>query len=147
MNVARLELLAFAAVGVGLAAYVWKRGGIVQAFGSAAQSAAVSTVGSIGAAVGLPTPAQTTTDPAVARWIMDNVGYFEASRWSSAGAFAGAFGREQGSGSAPPAGSALARALPAAASYDETERLLARYPAPWTPEPPVYDPLTGVQLW
>ncbi|KAI3416763.1 hypothetical protein GPALN_004244 [Globodera pallida] len=60
-------------------------------------------------AVGLPTPAQTTTDPAVARWIIDTAGYFEASRWASAGALLSGAMLPAYSGTPPPAGSAVAQ--------------------------------------
>ena len=47
--------------------------GAVHAVGGAASGA----VGAIGQAVGLPTPAQTSTDPQVARWLIDNFGQLE----------------------------------------------------------------------
>lgn len=84
-------------------------GAVVDAAGGAASGA----VGAVGSAVGLPTPAETTTDEAVARWIVDNYGWFEASKWSGAPALARAAFMAEGSGKPPPAGSAAAIALPA----------------------------------
>jgi hypothetical protein len=108
------------ALGVGLVAfYVWKKGGVTgaaKAAGTAAVDAAVGVssgvVGGIGSAVGLPTPDETTTDPAVSRWIIDNYGWFTATKWSGAVALARAMMMGEGSGTPPPAGSAIAEALP-----------------------------------
>lgn len=119
---------------------VWKKGGVTgaaTAAGGAAVDAAVGltsgAVGAIGAQVGLPTPSETTTDAAVARWIIDNRGHLAASQWAGLPAYVRALGMDAGSGSPPAPGTAAARALPAAgtmASYDEGARLLRRYPAP-----------------
>ncbi len=107
--------------------------GAVQAVGGAASGA----VGAIGQAVGLPTPAQTSTDEQVARWLIDNFGQFEASKWSGAPAYLRAQFMPAGSGKPPPADSAVGREflprLAPQASYDETDRLAARYPAPRDP--------------
>ncbi|WP_133603552.1 hypothetical protein [Roseateles asaccharophilus] len=107
--------------------------GAVQAVGGAASGA----VGAIGQAVGLPTPAQTSTDAQVARWLIDNFGQLEASKWAGAPAYLRAQFMDAGSGRPPPADSAvglefLPRLAPQA-SYDETDRLAARYPAPREP--------------
>ena len=123
MNVAAPEVPASVAlalvVAAGVALYVWKKGGIAQAASSAgaaavnaAGSAASGAVGAVGASVGLPTPDQTTTDPDVARWLIDHAGYFEASKWSGAPALFHAMLLPAGSGRAPAAGSALAAAFP-----------------------------------
>jgi hypothetical protein len=112
-------------VGVGL--YVWHKGGIgkaAAAAGAAAVDAAgdftVGAVGEIGAAVGLPTPAETTTDPAVARWIIDhpNGGQFEASKWAGAPAYLRAQFLDAGSGTPPPEGSGLYALFPRPTSGD-----------------------------
>jgi hypothetical protein len=138
----RLASVAIVAVAAGLGLvgfYVWRKGGIAGAAAGAGAAAveavggaASGAVGAIGAAVGLPTPAQTTTDPRVARWIIDSYGYMTASQWSGLPALVSAMGLASGSGTPPPAGSALAAALPVlpVATYDETDRLLNRYPAP-----------------
>lgn len=135
----KLELIALGVVTVVAGVYVWRKGGIANAASSigagvvnAAGSVVSGGVGAAGAAVGLPTPTETTTDPAVARWLIDNYGYFTASKWSGAPALFSAFGMAQGTGTPPPAGSALGRAFPVLpqASYDETDRLARRYPAP-----------------
>lgn len=107
--------------------------GAVQAVGGVASGA----VGAIGQAVGLPTPAQTSTDEQVARWLIDNFGQFEASKWSGAPAYLRAQFMPEGSGKPPPADSDVGREflprLAPQASYDETDRLAARYPAPRDP--------------
>lgn len=143
--------LAAGAVGLGLAAvYVWHRGiaGAAKDIGGAAVDAvggvASGVVGGVSEAVGIPTPSQTTTDPKVARWIIDHYGYWEASKWSGAPALAQAWWMDSGTGTAPAAESELARylaTLPQSTSvdYDETERLRARYPA-LEPAPASYDP-------
>ena len=132
--------------GVGL--YVLKRGGLASAASgagaavvSAAGNAASGAGGAIGAGVGLPTPQETTTDPRTARWLIDNVGYWQASQWSGLPALYAATGLAVGSGRAPAQGTALAQTFPQYATYDETDRLLARYPAPPAPSEPHYDAL------
>lgn len=134
------------ALGLGLAAlFVWRRGvaGAASDVAGAAVSAvggvASGTVGAIGSSVGLPTPSETTTDPRVARYVIDRAGYLAASKWAGAGALWDALFLAEGSGTPPPAGTPLATflaglpAAPAQASYDETDRLLNRYPAPVAP--------------
>lgn len=104
---------------VGVAFYVWKKGGVAQAASgagaaivNAAGGAASGAVGAIGSSVGLPTPDETTTDPAVARWLIDRAGYFEASKWAGAPALWNAAFLPAGSGKAPAPGTALAKAFP-----------------------------------
>ena len=128
-----LALLFAAGVGV----YVLKRGGIAQAASgagaaivNAAGNAASGAVGAIGAGVGLPTPDQTTTDPRVARWLIDNAGYWQASFWCGLPALVAGARMEPGTGQPPAAGSDIAKAFPNFAAYDESTRLLNRYPAP-----------------
>ncbi|MDN3923319.1 hypothetical protein [Roseateles violae] len=132
----------------GLALYVVKKGGVSQAASAigagavnAAGGAVSGAVGAVGASVGLPTPSETTTDPAVSRWLIDNAGHMEASKWSGALAYGRALFLPAGSGTPPPAGSDVARqfgGLLGARSNDtgdETARLLARYPGATTREP------------
>ena len=141
-----LVLTGLAAAGV-LTLYVIKKGGIGAA-ASAAGAAAVGAVGDItagavgevGAAVGLPRPSQTTTDAAVARWIIDHPlgGYFEASKWAGAPALLSATFMAAGSGTPPPTGSDLEARFPdlPISAYDETASLARRYPAPADDAPP-----------
>ncbi|MDN3923328.1 hypothetical protein [Roseateles violae] len=132
----------------GLALYVVKKGGVAPAAAAIGETAvkvaggvATGAVGEIGATVGLPKPSQTTTDPAVSRWLIDNAGHVDASQWSGAGAYLRALFLPEGSGTPPPAGSDVARqfgGLLGARSSDtgdETARLLARYPGAATREP------------
>jgi hypothetical protein len=124
-----------AVAAVGIALYVWKKGGLGQAAKSAgaavvnaAGQAVSGGVGAVSQAVGLPTPDETTTDPRVARWLIDQVGYWEASKWSGLPALVSGARMAPGSGQPPPNGSPLAKAFANYASYDETNRLLNRYP-------------------
>jgi hypothetical protein len=113
--------------GVAAALYVWKKGGVAQAASSigaaavnVAGAAASGAVGAIGSSVGLPTPDQTTTDPKVARYLVDRAGWLFASKWSSAGALFTAASMNVGSGTPPPAGGPIAAALPALTTGDFT---------------------------
>jgi hypothetical protein len=104
---------------------IWK-GGIAKAAGAltstAAETAAqaaggivTGTATGVSEVIGLPTPADVTNDSRVARWVIDyptTGGYFAASEWSSAPAFAEALFLPQGSGIAPPAGTKLAAKFP-----------------------------------
>lgn len=96
------------------AAWVWWQGGISEAaknagagLVNAGASAITGAVGAVGAQVDLPTPDQTSRDPAVARWIMDQPdgGQIAASEWSSAAAYLKALTMPSGSGTPPPVGS------------------------------------------
>jgi len=143
--------VAFALVGL----YVWRKGGIAPAAAAAGQAiggGAVSAVGGvangvttgiangIGGIFGLPSTDETTGDPKVARWIIDNAGQLSASAWSSAWAYLRAQTMPAGSGTPPalntPAGQHFKYLIGAANwtqyTNDETARLLARYPAPVT---------------
>jgi hypothetical protein len=107
------------ALGAVAAFYVWRKGSIGAAASSAgaavvnaAGGVASGAVGAIGASVGLPTPDQTTTDPAVARWLIDRAGYFTASQWAGVPALLSAWSMPAGSGTPPPPGSAIAAAFP-----------------------------------
>lgn len=138
-------LLALVAVlGVaGVALYVWQRGGLAAAAGGAVSGA----VGAAGGVVGLPTPEQTTDDPRVVRWLIDNVDTLTASKWGTAGAFVKALMMDAGTGTPPTAGTPVSRVfgssrlptgyrmtgygallMPDAAVDAETRRLLDRYP-------------------
>ncbi|MFT3665579.1 hypothetical protein [Piscinibacter sp.] len=103
----------------GAAWLVYRKGGVSEAAGAvgeaigtgavkAADGAVTGAVGTVGAGIGVPTPGQVTTDPLVARWLIDTEGYFPASQWSSAPALMQAIFLAAGSGSPPPAGSAVA---------------------------------------
>jgi hypothetical protein len=135
---------------LGVAFWVYKKGGIAGAASSAgaavvnaAGSAAGGAVSAIGSSVGLPTIDQTETDPAVARWIIDQYGYFEASKWCGAVALAkGAF-MDSGTGTPPASNSAFAQAH----ANDSSQAALPS-PAPIpaaAPDPnrTVYDTGTG----
>lgn len=111
------------ALGVGVVAllYVLMKGGVRNAAASAAEAAAgavvdvgVGVVDGTGQAVGLPPLADITTDPAVARWIIDapNGGYWEASFWSSATALARGWAMAEGTGKPPPRGSRIEELFP-----------------------------------
>lgn len=107
------------AAGAALAFYVWRKGGVAHAAASigaaavdAVGGAASGAVGAIGASVGIPTPDETTTDARVARWLIDREGWFVASLWSGAPALFAAGSLPAGSGTPPPAGSAIAAAFP-----------------------------------
>ena len=100
---------------------------------NAAGSAVSGGVGAVSTAVGIPTPDQTTTDASVARWLIDNYGYLEASKWCGAGAlFSGAM-MAAGTGAPPPAGSAVAMAHPAVAdpTAGATDYSTIEYPGGW----------------
>lgn len=102
--------------------YVLKRGtGAVAAdAGKAAAGAVVAAAGGVATgvadagsgALGIPTTEQTTTDASVARWLIDNYGYLDASEWSGAGALFSAMTMSAGTGTPPPAGSPVAKAHP-----------------------------------
>lgn len=144
MKVAPLYIAGGVAVVAALGLYAWRKGGVAAAASSvgagvvnAAGGAVSGAVGAVGASVGLPTPTQTTTDATVARWLIDNAGHFEASKWAGAPAYLKALLMEPGTGTPPPAGTpaaqefaSLIRSPASAGTVDETARLAARYPAP-----------------
>lgn len=122
MDVPRIPTAALAILAGGalVALYIAKKGSVSAAASSAAAAAvnavggaASGAVGAVGQAVGLPTPDETTRDPAVARWLIDTSGYAAASRWSSAPALFSAVLMGAGTGTPPPRGTALAQANPA----------------------------------
>ncbi|MFY9477178.1 MAG: hypothetical protein WAQ08_05875 [Aquabacterium sp.] len=103
-----MNVLTLAAVGVGLyLAYkgVKAVGSVVGAVGNAAQAAGdglATGVSAIGDVFGLPSANQTISNPAQVRWIIDNVGSYQASRWGAAAAYVTALGMPAGSGSGNP---------------------------------------------
>jgi hypothetical protein len=124
-------VLALVAVGVAGAAalWVWKKGGVFGAL-NAGLTGAVDTASE---ALGIPTTKQTTTDAGVARWLIDYFGQYEASKWASAYAYARAQLMSAGTGTPPASDSPvgiefLPRWFPQSTPWDETDRLLARYP-------------------
>jgi hypothetical protein len=107
----------------GIAAVIWLiyQKGLSGAAGAAGKAlvdvaggAVTGVVTGVSEQIGLPTPTQTTTDPAVARWIIDDPrgGYRQASMWASAVALAEAWAMPAGSGIPPPPGSAIAQRFP-----------------------------------
>jgi hypothetical protein len=99
---------------------IWKNGvaGAAQKLTSAAGDAIIGAgsgvVSSIGKGVGLPGYEDITTDPRVARWIVDSPrgGYLQASLYSTPVALASAIGMPVGSGIAPPQGTKIAEMFP-----------------------------------
>lgn len=118
---------------IGLVAWVIHSGGIqaffqslTQAVGTAATNAGGAVINAAGqAAAGVftgatnllpgPTSDQTTDDPYVARWIIDNPagGQIAASQWSTPSAYLNAQTIATGQGVPPPAFSAIAQTFPA----------------------------------
>lgn len=98
------------AVGLGavVVIYLAKRaadgvGSAVTSGARAVDSAITGTVGTIGAAFGLPTPGETIDDPARVRYLIDTLGWFEASKWATAPALFKAMNMAPGTGT--PGGS------------------------------------------
>lgn len=107
-----------AAVGAVLEDAAQAVGDALAGVGEAMREAAASpgglpgaAVGAVGQVVGLPTPSQTTTDPRVARWMIDNLGMYEASRWAGAPALFGALMLSSAEGIPPSPASAAGMAL------------------------------------
>lgn len=127
---------------VALLLWVARKGGAAPA-GAAIGAGAVDlaggvasgAVGAVGAAVGLPTPAQTVTDEREARFLIDAVGWFQASRWSGAGALLAAARLPAGSGT-PPVPSSPAGQMLAALAGRPVLPVLA---PPWRPSQSVDD--------
>lgn len=78
----------------------------------AVAGAVTGVVDGVSDAAGIPNTGQTTTDPRVARWLIDAAGYWQASLWSGVPALMQAMTMPEGSGTPPPAGSALALRFP-----------------------------------
>lgn len=122
--------LTAAAVAAGLLAlYVIRKGGLGNAAGAAGAAiggAAVRAVGgaatgaidAASAAAGIPGPSETSTDPRVVRWIIDNYGYLVASKWAGVPALLSALSMAAGTGTAPAPGTAAYSAMPLARVID-----------------------------
>lgn len=127
---------------LGLAVYVMRKGGAAPA-GAALGAAAVDlaggaasgAVGAVGAAVGLPTPADTVTDAREARYLIDTVGWFTASQWSGAPALFSASRLPVGSGTPPAPSSPAGRMLAA----QQGRPVLPVESQPWRPGTSVDD--------
>lgn len=113
------ELLILGAVGLGL--YVWWSGGFANAAEKAGEGLVNAAGGlikggvdAVGQGVGLPALSDITTDPYVARYIMDHPagGQIAATKYSSAAAYAGALWLDNYSGHTPPVGSKIATLFP-----------------------------------
>ncbi len=108
-------VLILAAVG----ARLWAKGGGAGGLAAGAVGGAVDAAGGavaggaskVGELFGLPTMTQTTQDPAVARFVIDNYGYMEASKWASLGALVKGAAMAADSGYPPPPGSPLSLAI------------------------------------
>jgi hypothetical protein len=106
-----------AIVGAGLLGWwVYRKGWKGVGRAAAAVPGAVVTGGLdiASAALGIPGPSETSTDPRVARWIVDNYGWFMASKWVGVPALVSAGSLQAGTGTPPPAGSPAYEALPKA---------------------------------
>jgi hypothetical protein len=110
----KLALIGLGLAGLGL--WVLSKGGLAGAAkaagGAVVKAAGAAATGGVDAtsvAVGIPTTEETTTDPAVARWLIDQVGYWEASFWCGVPALTKGALMDAGTGTPPPPGSAIAR--------------------------------------
>lgn len=112
-----------------LTLYVIRKGGLANAAGAAGAAiggAAVRAAGGVAtgvvdaasAAAGIPGPSETTTDPRVVRWIIDNYGYLVASKWAGVPALLSALSMSAGTGTAPAPGAAAYSAMPKARVID-----------------------------
>lgn len=140
-------LLVLALAGVGL--LIASRGGFTraaQSLGSGLVTGAGAVVSggvdAVSQGIGMPGPGQTTTDPAVARWIIDNRGMLAASKWAGVPALVAGSTMPKGSGRPPEPGSAAARGLqvvqPTTGDFSRLDRL-SQVPADfdhWRIEPP-----------
>ena len=79
-----------------------------------AGGAVVGVLDGVSEAVGIPTPEETTTNPAVARYIIDHPqgGQVDASLWASATAYVKALFMDEGTGTPPPPNTKLAARFP-----------------------------------
>lgn len=111
-------------LGAGAAAvlWLWNRGvagaaaDITRGAVDAAGGAVTGAVTGASDVLGIPTPADVSSDPAVARWIMDHPkgGYWEASFWVTPAALARGAWMDAGTGTPPPVGSKAYAAFPPA---------------------------------
>lgn len=86
MNAAESELLMIGAGALALVYLVNKAGQAAGAVVSGANQAVATGVGAVGSVFGLPTPNQTIDDPVRVRQMIDTQGWYEASKWATAGA-------------------------------------------------------------
>lgn len=126
-------VLGLLAVG-GAGLYIMSKGGIsgaAQALGAGAVTAAgavaTGAVDAAGQAVGLNPLGDMVTDPGQARWVIDQYGYLEASKWCGVPALVKGWAMDAGTGTPPPAGSAVLKAHAAVAT---TPAVLPSAPAP-----------------
>lgn len=106
-------------VGVGLLAwYAYRKG--LRGLGQAPGKLITAALDVASDAVGIPGPSDTTTDPQVARWIVDNYGYITASKWAGVPALFSALALPQGSGTPPAPGTPAYAAMPKARIIDMT---------------------------
>lgn len=110
--------------GAVLVLYVLRNGvkGAAHDIGEGAVDLVVDTAGGVAGGVidgvstaaGIPTTQDTTTNPAVARYIMDHQqgGQLQASLWSGAPAYMKALFMDPGTGTPPPPGTKLAARFP-----------------------------------
>lgn len=106
----------------GLALYLARRGvaGVASDLGTAAGTAAVQVVTGVATGVtdaastviGIPTTQQTSDDPKLARWVLDNYGYLDAFNWFGPATLWTAETMAAGTGTQPTGTSALAKAHP-----------------------------------
>lgn len=112
------ELILLGLLGVGI--WIFAKGGLanaaaaigegaVGAITNAASGVTTGVVTGVSKTVGLPTPSETTDDPYIARWIIDqpNGGKFEASKYATSSAFINALTIPEGQGAPPAVGSPL----------------------------------------
>lgn len=146
----RLQLSAtgvLAVAGLGLGAYVlWRGSRLVSDTAGAAWDAVSETAsdawgglqrfdqlgtqpGPENNLLGLPEPEAVATEPELARWIIDNFSTWEASKWVTMTALLRAMTMDAGTGRPPAPDTEAGRyLLPRNPNYDETARLLKRYP-------------------
>lgn len=65
----------------------------------------------------VPPPEEVSDDAAEARWLIDRTNYWTAGKWFTTGALIRAAMMDVGSGTPPPAGTALARAFGLSSAY------------------------------
>lgn len=130
-----IEVLAVLAIAAAAGLWVWKKGGLTGAAGAAgaavvnaAQAATVGAVGAVGAVIGLPSPSETTDDPAAVRWIIDTYGHMPASQWGSALALLRAELMSSGSGRPPDPNSPAGRQFPVPVDWTAPDQAsISRY--------------------
>lgn len=112
------ELLVLGGLGVLVYMYFRGLGGVAEDVGRAVPKIIggvfKGAIDETGQAIGLPALSDITTDPGVARWIIDapRGGYLAASEWSSAAALFKATTMPAGSGTPPAANSKIGQLFP-----------------------------------